>query len=202
MEAGGGGGAPNSALAALREDELEQLRRAYSAGVELALFDVIAICRRDGIPMPDWALEAIEACLEALYSGGAKPSRKTGRNSNAVSRYRQDLIHLARHEAVKHVQEYRATTWAEYKAALADTSLTPEVRARLEHYAPHDPGKGWDCIYEQAAAYLEGTPAYASGDMIRSSYRLVDHADDSQEQSGRFYVLSAQTRERFGIFWT
>jgi hypothetical protein len=183
-------------LSDIVERELGNLRTAYLAGVELALLDVLDLCRKERVAIPAWASEAIEKRLEQSF---LIPGIGRGRARNPVSRYRQDLLHYMRYDAVITVQEYRQGIWADYQATLAHKDLSQEARKRLIRHAPHDPGKGWATVYAKAAEYLQNTPACGSPDTIRSSYRLVTRAMKDEEQHGRFYMLTIATRRRFQI---
>jgi len=166
--------------------DLWSLHKAFNAGVELAVFDVLQICEKYNVQCPLWALKGLERLSEPR------------RLKKAVTRYRRDLIHFYRFDAVNEVREYRSTRWKDYQDELKAPGLSEEARRKLEQLAPHDPGKSED-VFREAAETLVGTPAYGSPETIRSSFKLVRKSNENPANHGRFMMLSLATRRKHGL---
>ena len=170
-------------------------KKAYDAGVLAALYDAISICMLEQIPAPSWVLAAMLDILEKAVAG--KLSNRRGRTGNPLAKYRADLVHYTRWDAVTEVREKQG----EYKQCLqkiAAMELSDEKRRTLIS-SMRDPGRSWNDAYALAVEFLKGTRAFGSPATMRNSYKLVQKSISDPSQHGRFYIVDYRTIRRLGI---
>jgi hypothetical protein len=169
---------------ALKEFSRRQLatcRIAYDAGVPLALLDAFERCRRDDIPPEPWMTDA---ALDFMDQHIGKTASGRGRTGNPIAKYKIDLVHFARWDAVKTVREQQKSDQKD-REKLARLEMPEEKRRKIE--AMLNSGK----TFEDA---VEG-----SHRTIVASYWKVERAMKDPEQQGRFFVMLPQTLSQFDI---
>ena len=173
--------------------EFRRYEQAFSAGVELALYEALVVCGQEGIPPEPWMLKAMLLFMEDPMG---RAHKKRGRTGNALSKYRQDLIHYRRWDVVVEVREQQELRRQE-EAELAKRNIPTEKWPELLGYL--NPGKNFEDAIEVAARLLLGTPAFGSESTIRASYFMVKRAEKDLKQHGRFLLIREQIRRRFGL---
>jgi len=126
---------------------------------------------------------------------GRAPKQR-GRTGNALSKYRQDLIHYMRWDAVVEVREQQEP-WRQKEAELAKLNIP--VEKWPEFFGDLNPGRTFEDALEVAQQLLQGTPAFGSRDTIRASYLMVKRIGKDRKQAGRFFLIQERTRRRFGL---
>ncbi len=82
----------------------------YEAGVLPALFDAIFIAKKEGRPLPDWAVDgALNVIGDRLKVGFTKGKGATG---NELAKYQMDMKHYHRWQAVKKLKR-EGIPWSE-----------------------------------------------------------------------------------------
>lgn len=185
----------NTELTDFYQRQLTASRKAYNAGVLPALYDAICACVEGDIPPPPWVMAAMLDTVERLFAG--KFSDAAGRTGNPKARYRANLVHYVRWDAVVEVRERQAAYKLEQRQLKA-MQLTPREREAIEANT-RDPGRTWEDAYKLAAKLLIRTAAYGSSATIKNSYLLVQKAASNPPQHWRFYLAKHRTRRQLGI---
>ena len=183
-------------LQALEEfirSQLANYRRAYEAGVMLALRDALESCSRENFPPEPWM---IDATLDFIDQHIGKTATGRGRSGNPIAKYANDLVHYARWDAVTTVREQQKIDQND-RERLAQLEMPEKKRREIEDML--NAGTTFQDAVKGATELLRGTRAYGSPRTIDASYWLVVRAMKDPEQHGRFYVVSPQTLSRFDI---
>ncbi len=80
---------------------LETCRIAYDAGVPHALYISLSLCREWNEPVPTAIMDQVLGVLEQAFGSGFFNTGKGGPHCNPLNRYRDDIAHFARWEAVE-----------------------------------------------------------------------------------------------------
>ena len=186
--------APDRARLKYLRGRLEIYERAYRAGVHLALYEALALCRIESSSPEGWMLDAM---LEFMEEHIGRVPQGRGRTGNRLARIRQDLVHYARWDAVKEVRDYQE---AQRRALdkLKDLDLSEADRRHVAGQI-RSFGATFEEALDHASKLLKGTPAGGSRETMRASYWKVHRAMRKPQQVGGFLVLQPATRRRFGL---
>ena len=190
--------ADNPELTDIDERELYVREKAFKAGVVAALYDAILICLETDLPSPKWVQIGTARLMEEVFSGGLE--RKKGRTGNPFARYRNDIIHYARWDAVTEARDFQATGFREYLSSLQNPRFSEKVRQQLKAYPPaFVKGLTWQHAYEAAAMMLKGTPAFGSPATMKRGYITVEKAFKDPSKAYRYAIMRPRTLRLLGI---
>jgi hypothetical protein len=182
-------------MSLLSSPRLERLQRTFESGHRVpALMEALLVCREEG-ETPDWVLRASYAVLSELFR---RPPRARRRAGNPYARWRQDMVHFARYDAVATIRENLQPEQKHIRARLRevyrDDAATLELMLREQ--IPYDFGRNWDDAYQHASLILRGTFAAGEPAQMKRSYRMAKRA------LNRCYSCPSHTVLRdLGLFW-
>lgn len=139
---------------------------------EIATARAMYYCAQHEITPPDWlVMKAALALIELLKR--EKPGKR-GRAAGQLARFRYELMHIERWNAVMEVRRIRSSARHDDSVLRAHPDLDPGGKGRKRERAR----KAWLKLdnFELAAELLEGESSYASPSAIRASYRKVEKA--------------------------
>jgi hypothetical protein len=125
-------------------------------------------------------------------------SKKRGRSAGAGTRYRQDMIDLARHSDVEEIRERQKEFKLRVQELHALRKVPPAMLKDSEKMLRWL-GTTWIRVYECAAMILAGTKAAAKPETIKSSYQKVQRNGRDPKQPMRYMVLNSRFLRRVGI---
>lgn len=161
----------NDTLDQYHRRELEILRRGLDAGVTVAVPAALHYCLEHRLPAPEWLCGAALTLLCDLLK--REKSKKRGRSTSAVARYRQDLVDFIRwNEAiVLREKQTRAHQTVNDYATIVDPScrLYREEVQRAEWL-----GRSMETIFQCVSEVLEETEAFGSPESMKRSYHQVN----------------------------
>jgi hypothetical protein len=134
-------------------EQLAACEKAWRAGLLLAVTKGLEICRLYRQPPPGWIVGAVAKVVKERMT---KFERR---------RYRQDLIHYERFDAVRELRERRHEL-----AKLGDNR-----------------GASWERAYDAVSDLLKGTRAAGSADTVKASYQYVQ-TEFKAGRAGRFMI--------------
>ncbi len=176
--------------------ELDACERGYRAGNLVSVVTALDWRHRWNEPLPKWLIAALDSTYPKLLRSDRPDQR--GRTANSLARYKADMRHYARWDAVVYIRERQQERREERDALLKDGLSEEEVDAVFAN--DRDPGKTWEDAYEKAAEDLKGTPAYCSPSTVKNSYRIVQRIfREGGVEPGRFRVSSASVLRRLRI---
>ncbi len=193
--------ADNPRLTYIYERELKVREKAFEAGIVAALYDAILICLEADLPSPKWVQIGTARLMKEMFSGGLE--RKKGRTGNPFARYRNDMIHYARWDAVMDARVLRAALspvvfvgrqYPEFSEK--EEKDKQQLKANLSTWVK---GMTWQDAYEGAANMLKGTPASGAPATMKNSYIKVNKASKDPSKAHRYIILSRRTLRLLGI---
>lgn len=153
-------------------EEYERMRKAYKAGVIVAVPAALHYCLEWGYGPPQWVLEAaLEQLCDLLRR---EKSKKRGRSAGAVARYRQDMIDFMRWNEVIVLRDEQQRS-----IRLMKTYPTCPSPGQASIYVQEVAKAKWlghtrTRLYECASEALEGTDAFGSPESIKRSCLAVN----------------------------
>jgi hypothetical protein len=177
--------------------ELDRLRRVAEAGSELAPAAALFYCAAHEVRVPEWLVgRAAHGYCNQLNS--SRP-RKRGRSSGPLERYRQDMIDFIRWNTVKTARWEQEDKKDPERLSILDTYSErscemDEHRMKLIWF-----GHDWLRAYECASMMLNGTPAFAGPDAMKTSYGRVEDRMDDPKESWRYCYFEPEFLESIGL---
>ena len=185
---------PFNSLDELHETQLEYFKMMLDTGV--AVPAAMHYCTEHGLNAPPWLMRAATDLIVDLLK--REKSKKRGRAASAVARYRQDMIDLARWDAIREVREKQK----EFREDVEKLRTMPNVRRDLleeRRKMLEWLGRGSLRAYECAAMLLIGTEAFAGPDAMKKAYGRVERNSVDPKQATRYHVLQPRFLRRLGL---
>jgi hypothetical protein len=153
----------------MHAERLECYRRTWHQ--ELGVAAALYYCDKYDVDLPRWVLRAAPVVLGQALSKSL--SKKRGRSSNPIARYRQDMIDFTRWDAVRDTRTQQINLRqgvAELRKIRGAPPAMLRERERMMNWA----GRTWLRAYECATMILAHTEARGSPDAMKGSYIRVE----------------------------
>ena len=177
---------PFGSIDELHAEQLECFRICWHR--ELAVAAALRYCSQHRLNAPHWLVGEAETVLCAQLR--PKKRNKRGRASNAVARYRQDMIDYERWDTVREVRE-KQTEILKHVEELRAISRVPrsllQEREKMLHWVGHD----WLRVYECASMMLAKTRAAGGPEAMKASYQRVKRNSKDPDQQLRYHLLDS-----------
>lgn len=177
------------------ERELQYLKAMYQSEVDIAVPVAVSYCAEYGLNEPRWLVMASAEVHCANLRGGPC---KRGRAAGAIARYRQNMIHAARWDAVREVRRMQKELRAEVEQLRKFPNVSPSLlaeRTKMLHWVGRDLLRAYEC----ASMILRGTDACGSPETMKTSYRVVQRSCRDRSKAVRYHVLDQRFLRRLGI---
>jgi len=177
----------------LHETELEELKLMFVSGTPLAVTAAMDYSNRHGLSPPPWAVAESVKMLCTLLRGDT--TRKRGRSSGIVDRYRQDAIDYVRWEAVVEIRENRKILRDTIQALMKLPG-----RAAREHRIYCEKLLRWATkdSFKCASMLLFESPAFGGRDAVRISFRKVQRNLRNRATAMRYHILDRKFLRKIG----
>jgi hypothetical protein len=187
---------PGSAVEDFNQRELNKLRMAAEAGIDLATGAALFFCGSHGVAIPLWVAQPGARGFCNQFDPNLL--RKRGRSSGPIERFRQDMIELMRFDTVASAR-WRQQEFREMSENLDCYDKLPRrfrehPRRMLAWY-----GRDWLRVYECASMILKDTPACGGTDAMKASYRRVKKNNSDPKESWRYFMFEPEFFEFIGV---
>jgi hypothetical protein len=177
----------SSAVDRLNHEELERCRKAYEAGVTVAVPAALYHCLEYDVEPPRWLLKA--ALQEQCDLLRREKSKKRGRSVGGIARYRQDKVDFIRWDEVYTLREHQERSiqlMKEYPSCPSpgEAKLYAEEVAKAKWL-----GHTWKRLYECASEQLEATEAFGCPDSIKRSWLEVNRNNRHPHKRFRYCLF-------------
>lgn len=171
----------------LIEWRLAHLRKAYEAGVIVAVPAALDYCIEHDFEPPRWLVQAALDHLCDLLK--REKSTKRGRAAGALARYRQDRIDFLRWNEVEVLRGHQKMSIETVAEHAADPSQKSSPSYEDEVMKAEWLGTSLSTLFQCTSEILERTDAFGSPESIKRSYLRVRRSDKDPAQASRYCWL-------------
>lgn len=187
---------PFRSIEELHETQLDIFAKMIRTGVAVAIPAAEYYCSEHGLAAPAWLTKAsVNLHCNTLRGDTTK---KRGRASGPVTRYRQDMIDFARWDEICVVREQQKI-FRRQVAKLRALAKVPRHMLNEKEKMLNRLGHTFDDAYEYVSKDLKKTNARGGWDTMRRSYREVERISKDPTQAMRYHQLDSQFLRRLGI---
>ena len=181
-------------------DELPDVHRRYltsmqkmAAHRELGIAAALDYCADEEIAPPAWLVKEAAALMANFLV--REKSKKRGRATGTIARYRQDMWDLERWNAVREVRRYRQMFKHNGKLIKSGWPVSPGY---MKH---HNKMVSWlrNGTYACASHYLVGRQSRSGVDAMKASYRQVERSWNDPAAATRYYLIDPRFLIRIGL---